>query len=121
MTDDVTWRPTGLCGQDFLCQPQVQLLYLPQSLNVVGFFILLFRHGSNFSLPVVICPAPSNKTSNSIPSAIKGDLDRRINISIKSNQMLLAWRQVGFRVGERGAGGKQKGAMQSESAAWDTM
>lgn len=72
-------------------------------------------------MPVVICPAQSNKTSNSIPSAIKGYLDRRINISINSNQMLVAWRQVGFRVGERGAEGKQKGAMQSESVAWDTM
>lgn len=40
-------------------------------------------------LPVVICPVQSNKTSNSIPCVIKGFLDRRINIAIKSNQMLL--------------------------------
>lgn len=37
---------------------------------------------------IVICPVRTNKTSNSIPSVIKGYLDRNINISLKSNQML---------------------------------
>lgn len=38
---------------------------------------------------IVICPVRTNKTSNSIPSVIKGYLDRNINISLKLNQMLL--------------------------------
>lgn len=38
---------------------------------------------------IVICPVQTNKTSNSIPSVIKGYLDRNINISLKLNQMLL--------------------------------
>lgn len=38
---------------------------------------------------IVICPIQTNKTSNSIPSVIKGYLDRNINISLKLNQMLL--------------------------------
>lgn len=38
---------------------------------------------------VVTCPVQTNKTSNSIPSVIKGYLDRNINISLKLNQMLL--------------------------------
>lgn len=38
---------------------------------------------------IVICPVQTNNTSNSIPSVIKGYLDRNINISLKLNQMLL--------------------------------
>ena len=37
---------------------------------------------------IVICLVWTNKTSNSIPSVIKGYLDRNINISLKLNQML---------------------------------
>lgn len=52
---------------------------------------------------VVICPVQTNKTSNSIPSVIKGYLDRNINISLKLNQMLLHGGRQDSEEGKRNA------------------
>lgn len=54
-------------------------------------------------LVVVICPVQTNKTSNSIPSVIKGYLDRNINISLKLNQMLLHGGRQDSEEGKRNA------------------
>lgn len=50
---------------------------------------------------IVICHVRTNKTSNSTPSGIKGYLDRNINISLKSNQMLLHGGAQDWEQGER--------------------
>lgn len=46
-------------------------------------------HNKSPSVALLFALFRTNKTSNSIPSVIKGYLDRNINISLKSNQMLL--------------------------------
>lgn len=52
-------------------------------------FGFMCGHRNSPSVALLSAPVYTNKTSNSIPSVIKGYLDTNINISLKLNQMLL--------------------------------